>query len=183
VTLPAGRLREPLDTLIVADAIVTVDDGIEISDNEPGIPVFRGRRVLGAAEGVAPGTPVLAVAGTAHPGRFFDDLRRAGWEVAGIRAYRDHHRYSRRDVDGLAAAAREAGAGAILTTEKDFVRLRPFRPFALPVGRVPLRMEPDPLPEFRRWLAGSLDAARDIWRGSASPGDKLDHAALARGRP
>jgi hypothetical protein len=44
-------------------------------------------------------------------------------------------------------------------------------------------MEPDPLPEFRRWLAGSLDAARDIWRGSASPGDKLDHAALARGRP
>jgi hypothetical protein len=51
VTLPAGRLREPLDTLIVADAIVTVDDGIEISDNEPGIPVFRGRRVLGACGG------------------------------------------------------------------------------------------------------------------------------------
>jgi tetraacyldisaccharide 4'-kinase len=183
VTLPAGRLRDPLDTLIVADAIVTVDEGIEIRDNEPGIPVFHGRRRLGAPQGVTPGTRVLAAAGIARPDRFFDDLRRAGWDLAGVRAYGDHHRYSRRDVDALVAAAREAGAGAILTTEKDYARLRPFRPLALPAGWVPLTMEPDPPDEFRRWLAGSLDEARDIWRGSASPGDKLDYAALTRGRP
>jgi tetraacyldisaccharide 4'-kinase len=163
-TLPAGRLREPLDTLIVADAIVTVDTGVEVTDNEPGIPVFLGRRVTGAPVGVSPGTRVLALAGVARPERFFDDVRGAGWDVAGVRSYPDHHPYTRREVETLVAAARDAGAAAILTTEKDFVRLRPFRPFAVPFGWVPLTMEPDPLPEFRRWLAGSLDAARDITR-------------------
>jgi tetraacyldisaccharide 4'-kinase len=163
-TLPTGRLREPIDTLIVADAIVTVDEGVEVSDNEPGIPVFHGRRRHGRPEGVPAGTRVMAVAGIARPERFFEDLRREGWDVAGVRTYRDHHRYSARDVAALVAAARDAGAGAILTTEKDYVRLRPHRPFALPFGWVPLTMEPDPLPEFRRWLAGSLDAARDITR-------------------
>ena len=44
---------------------------------------------------------------------------------------------------------------------KDLVRLLPFRPFPLPVGYVPLTMEPEPLPEFRRWLEASLRAARD----------------------
>ena len=29
-TLPRGRLREPLDTLIAADAIVTADDEVEV---------------------------------------------------------------------------------------------------------------------------------------------------------
>jgi hypothetical protein len=64
----------------------------------------------------------------------------------------------------LFGEARAAGAGTILTTEKDYVRLLPFRPFAVPVAWVPLTMEPDPLPEFRNWLTGALDAARDISR-------------------
>ena len=63
-----------------------------------------------------------------------------------------------------------------LTTEKDFVRLLPFRPFPLPVGWVPLTMEPDPLPEFRRWLAGALAGARDLWPQTDATGsnDTLD---------
>ena len=50
----------------------------------------------------------------------------------------------------------------MLTTEKDYVRLLPHRPFPVPVAYLPLTMEPEPLPEFRRWLADSLRAARDI---------------------
>jgi tetraacyldisaccharide 4'-kinase len=79
------------------------------------------------------------------------------------RAFPDHHRYSRAELDRLCQEARSAGAGRILTTEKDFVRLLPFRPFALPVGWVPLTMEPDPLAEFRRWLTRALAGARDLW--------------------
>jgi tetraacyldisaccharide 4'-kinase len=104
---------------------------------------------------------VFAVAGIAAPGRFFADLRAAGWPIAGTRGFADHHRYTRGDVARIVAEARAAGASAILTTEKDFVRLLPWRPFAIGVGWVPLTMEPEPLPEFRRWLAGSLDDARD----------------------
>jgi tetraacyldisaccharide 4'-kinase len=164
VTLPGGRLREPLDTLIAADAIVTADDEVEVHDNEAGIPVFGSRRVLGEPPGLTRDQPVFAAAGIAHPDRFFADLRGSGWSVVGTRGFADHHRYSAADVAGLAREARAAGAAAILTTEKDYVRLRRFRPFELVVTWAPLTMEPDPLPGFRHWLAGTLDAARDITR-------------------
>jgi hypothetical protein len=68
-------------------------------------------------------------------------------------------------VARIFATAKTAGAGMVLTTEKDYVRLLPHRPFPLPAGWVPLTMEPDPLPDFRRWLAGSVGAARDITVG------------------
>jgi tetraacyldisaccharide-1-P 4'-kinase len=65
-------------------------------------------------------------------------------------------------VARILAAAASSRADVILTTEKDYVRLLPFRPFRLSIAAVPLTMEPDPLPEFRRFLADSLRAARDI---------------------
>lgn len=168
VTLPVGRLREPLDTLVAADAIITADDDVVVEGVD--VPIFRGRRTLGPAEGVEAGQPVFAVAGIAAPGRFFADLRAAGWQLTGTRGFADHHRYTREDVARIVAEARAAGASAILTTEKDFVRLLPWRPFAIGIGWVPLTMEPEPLPEFRRWLAGSLDAARDLVGRNAEAG-------------
>jgi tetraacyldisaccharide 4'-kinase len=164
-TLPHGRLREPLDTLIAADAVVTADDEMEVDGLvtlEPHVAVFGARRTLGRPEGVIAGARMLAVAGIASPQRFFDDLRASGYTVVGTLAFRDHHPYSRRDVRRIFETAKAAGAGAVLTTEKDFVRLLPHRPFSMPAGWVPLTMEPDPLPDFRRWLAGSVAAARDI---------------------
>ncbi|OFW09305.1 MAG: tetraacyldisaccharide 4'-kinase [Acidobacteria bacterium RIFCSPLOWO2_02_FULL_67_36] len=161
-TLPGGRLREPLDALVAADAIITADDDVCLDLAEADVPVFAARRTLGTPESDMERGPMFAFAGIASPGRFFDDLRAAGWAVRGTMAFRDHHAYSRRDLARVYAAARAAGAAAVLTTEKDFTRLRRFRPFPMATGYVPLTMEPDPLPEFRRWLAGSLSAARDI---------------------
>ena len=164
VTFPAGRLREPVDALVAADAIVAVDPDVSIEGVSEEVPVFGVRRAGGEAVGVRPGTPVFAFAGIARPAGFFADLRAAGWDVRGTRAFRDHHRYGSAELTRLAGEAARVGAAALLTTEKDVVRLLPLRPFPLPVGWVPLTMEPDPLPEFRRWLAGTLDAARDIIR-------------------
>ena len=157
-TLPEGRLRELPDALIAADAVLSIDP-LEAVQRQTPRPVFRLRRIVAGGAGTE---PVMAVAGIAGPARFFEDLRQAGYAVAATAAFRDHHRYTRRDLDRLAAAARAAGAVRIVTTEKDFVRLLPFRPFPLPIDWVPLTMEPDPLPEFREWLAASLDAARDV---------------------
>jgi tetraacyldisaccharide 4'-kinase len=165
VTFPAGRLREPLDTLVAADAILAADDDVVADDvvvDAVGFdsPFFRTRRVL-----VIPrtnGVPALALAAVACPSRFFDDLRALGCTLVRTLAFRDHHPYSRRDVNRIVTEAKAAGAQVVLTTEKDYVRLLPYRPFAMPIECVPLTMEPDPLPEFRQWLAGSLRAARDI---------------------
>lgn len=165
-TLPGGRLREPPDVLVAADAIVAVDDRTRI--NAPHAAVFGARRrvdpvVFEETGGVAPsrGARVLALAAIAAPDPFVAALRDAGWNVAATRTFRDHHPYSRRDVDAIFAEARKAGAEAVLTTEKDAVRLRQYRPFALPVGWAPLTMEPEPPDEFRRWLTVAVGAARD----------------------
>jgi tetraacyldisaccharide 4'-kinase len=161
VTLPHGRLREPIDTLIAADAILALDQNLQIEETGVDIPVFQMRKTV-TVRPEARGAPAFAVAGIASPGAFFDDLRAAGCQVVGTRAFRDHHPYSRRDLDAVISTARAAGAAHILTTEKDFVRLLPFRPFGMPIRWPPLTMEPDPLPAFRRWLARAVGAARDI---------------------
>lgn len=165
-TLPGGRLREPADVLIAADAIVALENSTRI--NAPHAAVFGVRRRLGTAMFDGPaghppalGAAVMAVAGIADPPSFFSALKDAGWNVKVTRAFRDHHPYSRRDLAEIVAAAEAAGATAVLTTEKDMVRLRPYRPFAMAVGWAPLTMEPEPPDEFRRWLAVALGAARD----------------------
>jgi tetraacyldisaccharide 4'-kinase len=158
-TLPSGRLREPADTIIAADAILAEDDVII----EPAVaapPTFRIRR------SPLPPPPddssALAVAGIADPSRFFDELRSAQWTLSGTMSFPDHHPYSTRDVKRILARATEIGARRIVTTEKDAVRLLPFRPHPMSIVVVPLRLEPQPIETFRDWLAGEIRSARDL---------------------
>lgn len=164
--LPSGRLREPIDALAAADAIVTLGDAVV-----PGAaqPVWRARRVLQpiraaetfAAPLPAAGAPVVAVAGIAQPDGFFADLRAAGWQIAREMRFRDHYRYSRSDVAAIAGAARASGARAVITTEKDMVRLLPFRPFPVPVWFAPLSLQIDGAETLDRWLMARLARARE----------------------
>lgn len=154
ITLPSGRLRESLDTMAAADAVLTMDDEVEGRAKGLALRVFRVRREGRAEAGT--GEPVLALAGIADPGRFFDDLAAGGWNVAARMVFADHHRYTARDLSRMADAARRSGAVRLVTTEKDYVRLLPFRPFPIPVAFIPIRLEPDPRDEFRRWLCGEL---------------------------
>ena len=135
---------------------------------EPGEP--RRLDLFGASAPAQKHAPVLAAAGVARPERFFQELRSAGWDVRQTVTFPDHHRYSRADAASLAAAARAAGARAIITTEKDLIRLLPFRPMPLPVLWLPLTVRIDPAPEFRAWLAGRL--AGGAVAGSRSAGMK-----------
>ena len=166
-TLPSGRLREPIDAAEAADVIVDLD-GIDGALTDLGRPVWRARRRLGAARlADAAGTPVtpsasrvLAVAGIAHPAGFFRDLSLAGWGIVHEMPYRDHHPYTAADVARMIDAARASGAGLIMTTEKDLVRLLPFRPFAVPVAYVPMTLEIDPVGALDEWLARTIGDAR-----------------------
>jgi len=122
---------------------------------------------LARPEGAAPATRILALAGIARPRRFFDLLAASGWRVAGEMTFADHHYFTRADLDRIVRAAREAGAGLVLTTEKDLVRLLPFRPFEVPIAAVPLELrieQPDPARAgavpFGEWLAARLAATR-----------------------
>jgi tetraacyldisaccharide 4'-kinase len=166
-TLPTGRLREPFDTIAHADAVIALDERAEQID--PGLPVFRAIRLFGSPRLAEPfGAPVaidsasvVAVAGIARPSGFFSDLRAAGWSIAGELAFGDHHAYSRRDLERIVGLARQQRADLVVTTEKDLVRLLPFRPFPMPIASVPLVTTIEPSDTFHAWLTNALARARE----------------------
>ena len=118
----------------------------------------RGPAVGGGGIGQAAG-PVLAVAGIAAPERFRDALAAAGFDVAGLLAFADHHPFTPADVRRIAAQAAAHGAGLVLTTEKDAVRLAPFAPFDFAAAAAPLRVAVEPADRFRTWLLERVAAA------------------------
>ena len=164
VTLPGGRLREPLDTIVVADAVLTADEEVVVEAEGLDLPLYRLVRSTPRDRGMTPeeaaGQPVLALAGIAGPQRFFDDLRHAGWNVVETMTFRDHHRYDAEDVVFIAEKAGGAGAEMIVTTEKDYVRLLPLEPWPLPVGFVPIDLRPEPFDRFRDWIGAELQSIR-----------------------
>lgn len=80
------------------------------------------------------GKKVGAFCGIGNPEGFRRTLLGLGVEVAGFRAFPDHHPYDGSDVAGLAGWIRSIGAELALTTQKDSVKLR-----APSLGPAPLR--------------------------------------------
>ena len=175
--LPAGRLREPLAAASAADALLVFDgapEAVDLLRNRLGVEtVFRVKRALGAPHWIVPGEaepiptdrPVFAVAGIARPERFFADLIARGWQLAGRMTFRDHHMFTDIDIGRIADAARSSAAAAILTTEKDAVRLEVRNLSQLRVAAVPLTVVIDP-PDFTAWL---LQRLRGAHPGSSTP--------------
>jgi tetraacyldisaccharide 4'-kinase len=68
----------------------------------------------------------------------FATLREAGADLAGTRAFADHHPYTRAELDALSAEAARLGAD-LVTTHKDHVRLPPA--FSGRVAILPVTLE------------------------------------------
>jgi len=124
--LPSGRLREPLSALRRASILVLREEDAELENQlvQRGIekPTWWITRSLTVPPEMG---RVLAFCGIARPEDFFQSLRREQIETVATQAFRDHHRYSERDMQQLITKARANSAQAFLTTEKDWVRLTP----------------------------------------------------------
>jgi tetraacyldisaccharide 4'-kinase len=145
--LPAGRLREPRSALGRADIIV-----ITRSEYTPALqaairhysaaPIFHARPQLDSICPVGASVPsgpsvdaaeklrnekIFTFCGIGNPPAFVEDLRSWGYTVAGSKSFPDHHRYSQQDVHQIEAAARDAGATALICTEKDKFNLADVR--------------------------------------------------------
>jgi tetraacyldisaccharide 4'-kinase len=166
-TLPFGRLREPLDAAAAADAFLMEVPGADMPardtarDTAAGArPTFEFSRRLG---GPPPDRPAFAFAGIARPERFFADLERAGWRLTGQRRFADHHQYSAREIDDIVRVAEELGSEVILTTAKDFVRLRalgsdPRTGTGVRPQIVAVPQEVSLAPAYKPWLVERLRA-------------------------
>ncbi len=144
--LPRGRLREEIDAVKRADAVVlTRSDratarqvlAARAALEAHQLPVFTARhapQVLAACDGNSEGekllsdlhaTPVACLSAIADNTGFAREIERQGARVVAKLARRDHHRWQRREVEAFARLAREKGAQFLVTTSKDAVKIEP----------------------------------------------------------
>jgi 3-deoxy-D-manno-octulosonic-acid transferase len=85
------------------------------------------------------GKRVVALSSIGNPEAFERTLQKLGATVLPFR-FRDHHKYTARDADEIEAIA-SAAADAIVTTEKDAVRL-PQRRWKIPCWMLQVEIRP-----------------------------------------
>lgn len=125
--LPTGNLREPLDSLSRAGAVVVRRE--EFTDLERVIrqhtnaPVWQIERTLELP--AEPPTRPFVFCAIARPGGLLGMLAQAGITPSGFLLRQDHHPWTGHDIEEIIKSAQAAGANAFLTTVKDGVKLTP----------------------------------------------------------
>jgi tetraacyldisaccharide 4'-kinase len=164
---PAGPLRAPLKPqLALTDALVVVGSGsagdaIAADVRGRGAAVFSAELKPQAASVAAlAGKKVLAFAGIGDPGRFFRTLKASGIEVAGARAFADHHPFSVAEIGALLTEARRGGL-MLVTTEKDVARLGSASEAAREIVPFKITLEFSDEGALRKLLSARLFKARE----------------------
>ena len=136
--------RQSCDVFVLDDGFqhLQLHRDLDIVIDAPARFYREGRRALRSAGVVVPrrlrlnvpgnlrGKRVFAFAGLADNDQFFESLRREGLQIERSRSFPDHHRYTDLDLQQIHHAAR--GTDAIVTTEKDAVKLNAPEIIAIP---------------------------------------------------
>lgn len=158
---PRGLLREPPASLKRADAILITraDQVLDIVRVEQLIrrynstaPIFRCSHAqvgLRSAAGslheldALAGKKFFAFAGIGNPQGLSKQLKALPGELSGSRWFGDHWRYAREDFKQLVDEARQSGADAIVTTEKDWVKIALLmnEEMKMPIWRIELTLK------------------------------------------
>ena len=167
---PAGPLRAPLAAQLErTDALIVVGEGsaanaiAEMIASHPDRPVLTAHlKPDPAALAALAGKGVFAFAGIGDPARFFRTLRTHGIDVVRERAFADHHPFSQDDIEALIAEAGREGL-ALVTTEKDLVRLRrrgELPAIARAISTLPVTLEFEDEKTLRSFIDERLFKAR-----------------------
>jgi tetraacyldisaccharide 4'-kinase len=155
---PVGRLREPLEALDRADAVVItrIPPGRrypalekEIRRHNSRVPIFHAW--LEAERQVARRGAIGAFCGLGQPESFLGTLRGLGIEPVVFGVFPDHHRYREEDLAPLARAC-----DTLLTTEKDLFHIEPEVAKRLRISAAGVRMVLGEEEEFMNWLRARL---------------------------
>lgn len=174
--LPRGLLREPVSSLRRAQlAVVTRVDQVlpeavaaireRLLRAAPQIEIveaaFPPRYLVSSQGATLPldtlrGRSVAAFSGLGNPEGFEQSLERLGYRVVASRRFSDHHLYTRDDIESLQHWATEVGAEAVITTEKDLVKIMLENLSHVPLWGVQISTEVVQGREFLDSLLGSL---------------------------
>ncbi len=170
--LPAGPLREPLNALRRAAAVILISDedgAATFSSAQRAAldsrPLFhahaRPSALITSAGGIwserpldMMGRKVVAVSGLAHPAGFTAMVATLGAQIVKAFEFPDHHTYTARDWSAIQAAAKNADH--VITTEKDLVKLEAFSPALASMYALRLEITLDPA-EGARLLELAVD--------------------------
>jgi tetraacyldisaccharide 4'-kinase len=162
--LPAGNLREERSSIQRATVLAIPADDREFENELRKTwngPVWRLCRAMQVPP--LPG-PVVAFCGIGRPGQFVAGLKSAGLSIASEVIFADHHTYSIKDVRRLIATADRSNAVALITTEKDQVRLGKMAsvfPATLPLKTASLQAQIEDQAAAIGWLEKSLLRSRE----------------------
>ena len=129
--LPAGPLREPVSALDQADIIIRTGKEAPVqihAGHEWHWHTQPGELVQVAGQETSASRKVIAACAIARPERFFQSLQGKGLELSGKVVFRDHHRFSTKDVSRLTRSGLP-----IVVTGKDAVKLRSLWPASVPL--------------------------------------------------
>lgn len=177
--LPRGRLREPIEEIRRADAILMTrsDEGIQTDEkigkliNAEKIPVFRSVhkpkdiirgdfREQKSISGLK-GKKVFAFCGIANPDSFKKTLLAVQASLLSFEIFPDHHRFNGKELEALKAGFIKSGADYLVTTEKDAVRLQSYPEFLkeLFILRVEIEIKPNAR-SFENFIIKKLKLSR-----------------------
>lgn len=157
--IPAGRLREGPGALARADVAIATSAAARAFTERylNSGSIFDARVVVTALRGASDGEVldplglnVVLVTGIAQPHRVVSSLNEIGAVVVNHLSYRDHHRYSSKDVDDILEAHRSSSGSLIATTTKDAVKLEPFADLAAHLAVLETRLIVDDEERFLR---------------------------------
>jgi tetraacyldisaccharide 4'-kinase len=186
--LPRGLLREPVGGMLRADAVILTrcDQAedmqvaaleAEIRRLHPGVPMVRavhqakGFRSLDGSMAVTPvGRRTGCFAGIARPDAFERTLVAVGVVPVERRWWPDHHRYTSADVSAIQRWAERSRLDALVTTEKDAVKLAALKAdWPVPVSALHIEMEM--LDDGEAVLSGMIDGMLKEWSDSREQGE------------
>lgn len=134
--LPKGRLREMPGALKRADIIVYNNTSLELPDNYGKIVVKAHTKIAGIklmqddeTNQTAPEITgkFVAVCGIANPQRFFGSLEEKKLNIEKKFIFKDHQNYSCKHINRIIEYCKKNSIGQIITTEKDYVKLKEFQ--------------------------------------------------------
>jgi tetraacyldisaccharide 4'-kinase len=180
--LPRGLLREPLSSLERAHLILLrmeEGDSAALEERWRRVSGLRSEEILVAWRTrrsachelrsgksipweALSGARLIPFCGIAKPENFLLTLSGLGAEIPMMIRFRDHHRYSLRDLERLAQIYAKHQAQYLITTEKDAVKLGGLF-HALPILVLQTEIE---------WLRGFENLQRELNRILAHPRDE-----------